>query len=477
MKVAIFLGFTALVAIQAVAVPSPEPEAVAGGIESILGKPVPKIHHKHHHHKHKHHHHKHHHHHNKAHLGKKKPNSEPKKANPLGQGFCGLPGMFCIGGKRDVGSLQGYEEGYCGAPGNPCNTVKRTAWALADALEEARDAAGLPTFDGVAGTPGELAQEAIDEITAKARGAYKAVYEREAEAFAEADANPKHAHPLGSGFCGLPGSPCLGGRDAKPDPEGEAWENDNLGVCGADDTPCLAVRDPTAEPKKKLGVGFCGLPGVFCMGGKRDAAPEPKKKLGVGFCGLPGVFCMGGKRDAAPQPKQHLGVGFCGLPGVFCMGGKRDAAPEPKKAHPLGSGFCGLPGSPCLGGRDAEAIAKIINQTDPTWLKNECHKEGHACHTIYKIHQAFHKAKGEGREFEKIKDPMAKFAHCGEKGADKCGYLTFAHQYAAKHNKPSADEAEQWCNAHDGLCTEAKRDLDELESTIDAAVAAIQAAA
>jgi hypothetical protein len=157
------------------------------------------------------------------------------------------------------------------------------------------------------------------------------------------------------------------------------------------------------------------------------------------------------------------------------MGGKRDAAPEPE--HAKGDGFCGLPGTPCLGGRDAEAMAKTISKVDPIWLKNECHKKGHACNTIYNLHKAFHNAKGEAKEWQKVDDPMAKWAHCGEEGADKCSYLTFAHQYASKHNRSGAEPAERDCNAQDGLCTGAKRALDELESTIDAAVAAIQAAA
>jgi hypothetical protein len=527
MKVALLLGFTALVAIQAAAVPAAEPEA---GITEILGHAVPKIKHDKHHHKHHHKHHKLH----FPHAGHKKAPSTPKivnfnpKKHAHGDGFCGLPGTPCLGPKRDVGELQGYEEGYCGAPGNPCNTVKRTAWALADALEDARSVTDSPSFCGAPGTPCELAEEAIDAIAAKAREAYSAVYEREAEAFAVAEAHKKHAK--GDGFCGLPGTMCLGGRDLKPipDPEAKVYENDDLGVCDAGDTPCLAVRDPNAKhakhakgdgfcglpgtfcaggkrnadpepkhakgdgfcglpgtfcaggkrdasPKHAKGDGFCGLPGTFCAGGKREAAPQPKHAKGDGFCGLPGTFCAGGKRDAAPEPKHAKGDGFCGLPGTFCAGGKRDAAPEPK--HAKGDGFCGLPGTPCLGGRDAETIAKTIGKVDPTWLKNECHKEGHACNTIYNLHKAFHKAKGEAKEWQKVDDPMAKWAHCGEEGADKCSYLTFAHQYASKHNRPGAERAERDCNAQDGLCSGAKRALDELESTVDAAVAAIQAAA
>ena len=563
MKVAILLGLTALVAIQAAAVPSPDPEAVAGGITQILGKPVPKIHHKHHHHKHHHHkhqkhdHHKHHHHHklpHKGHLGKKKPNTI-EKAAPYPPGFCGVRGMPCLSGKRDVDPPQGYEEGYCGAPGNPCNTVRRAAWAVADALEAARDVTDSPSFDGAPNTPGALAEEAIGAVAAKARDVYGAVYAREAEAYAKKahplgigfcgppgspclggrDAAPepaKKAHPFGIGFCGPPGSPCLGGRDAEPDAEAEAFENEELGVCGAEDTPCLADRN--ADPEKKahpfgigfcgppgspclggrdakkahpfgigfcgppgspclggrdaaaekkahpFGIGFCGPPGSPCLGGKRDAAPEAEKKAdpkGIGFCGPPGSPCLGGKRDAAPEPekKAHpFGIDFCGPPGSPCLGGKRDAGPEPSKQD---DGFCGLPGTPCVGDHDAESIAKKINETDPTWLKQECHKPGHACNTLFNIHDAFHRAKGEANEAGKIQDPMAKWeAHCSGEGAEKCGFLTWAHQYAAKHNKPAAEKVEQYCDSR-GMCTEAKRDLEELESTIDAAVAAVQAAA
>ena len=573
MKLALILGLTALVVLQVAAVPAAEPDAFA-----VAAKKAAK-HKKHKHRKHKHKHHKHKHHGNTLTF----PGSVHAPVNghdllqfhPLGENFCGLPGMFCAEGKRkrDLDSLEGSEEGYCGAPGNPCYQVKRTAWAIADALEGARNAPESETFDGAPDTPGANAEAIVDEIAHKARGIYGNVYGREANASAAAEAD--------SG---------LERRDASEDSEIDAYESGDLGICGTDDTPCLAVRDANpkrakganfcglpgtfcfnkreAEPKRAHGANFCGLPGTFCFNkrdadaaaqpkrahganfcglpgtfcfnkrealpeaeaeaepkhahganfcglpgtfcfNKRDASPEaeaePKRAHGANFCGLPGTFCFN-KRNAAPQPeaepKRAHGANFCGLPGTFCFN-KRDAAAEaeaePKRAH--GANFCGLPGTfcfnkrqeqqaerrdqgaeycgfpgvPCLPERDAKDLVSILAKSDPQWLKDECRKEGHACNTIYKIRDALHGVKNEARYIQDhVQDPLDKFVYCSDNGQGKCNDLTWVHQYAAKHNPQGAAQAEKRCAANDGLCSAAKRDLDELESTIDEAVAVIE---
>ena len=433
------LAVMAFAVSQAAAVPSPDADAEARlrvgfcgapGTPCLVGRDAEaqpeaeaKKHHKHHH--------KHHH---------------------LRLGFCGAPGTPCLVG-RDENDPQGDEAGYCGAPGNPCNTVKRAAHSIADALAEARAVDSEGTFCGVPGAPCEAAKNTIDKIAEQARDAYAKVYEREADAEAEADADPEARRRHGRiGFCGAPGTPCLVGRDA--DPEAEARRHGRIGFCGAPGTPCLVGRD--AMPHARGRIGFCGAPGTPCLVGRdAEAVAAARRHLRVGFCGAPGTPCLVG-RDAEAEP---------------------EADPEAKKHHKhkhhhLRIGFCGAPGTPCLIGRDAEAIGKIIKNADPNYLKKECFKEGNECHTLLKVQQAFQKVKNEGKAAENVEDAYGKLAHCGEKNA-KCGVLTQAHQYAKKHNKDAANKSELQCRGPKGLCAVAQRDLEELEESINAAVAGL----
>ena len=490
------------------------------------------------------------------------PEAEPKKWRKHGGwlGFCGAPGTMCLGKREaeanpwagpDITDTLGNEIGYCGAPGNPCNTVKRAAHAIADALAEARAIDSEGTFCGVPGAPCDTAKNEIDDIADKAQEAYTKVYEREADAVAEAD--PRRRFRGWLGFCGAPGTMCLGKREAEADAEAEARRGGWLGFCGAPGTMCLSGRDAlpengtkkgfydpeedvhlfgrgaSAEPEPKKWrkhggwLGFCGAPGTMCLGRREaeampapEAEPEAKKwrKHGgwLGFCGAPGTMCLGKRNaealaeaDAEPKKwRKHGGwLGFCGAPGTMCLG-KREAEaeaeaeakiPKPRvgyahrnhhkhpkhpkhKHHKLKHahgrlGFCGAPGTMCLGGRDAKAIGEVFRRNDPSYLTKECFKEGNECHTLLKIQQAVEEMKREAADAENVTDPIEKLKHCDKNGA-KCSGLAGAHQYAVKNNKADADQKERDCNGPDGACTAAKRDLEELENSINDALAFIE---
>ena len=373
------------------------------------------------------------------------PSAEPEAHRRHGRiGFCGAPGTPCLVG-RDANDPQGDAAGYCGAPGSACYTVKRTAHAIANALAQARAADSEGTFCGVPGAPCEKTKKHIDEIADKAKDSYTRVYEREADAEAEADPEARRHGRIG--FCGAPGTPCLVGRSA--DPEAEARRHGRIGFCGAPGTPCLVGRD--AMPHARGRIGFCGAPGTPCLVGRNAEAIAAARRHGrIGFCGAPGTPCLVGRdAEAAPAP----------------------AAEAEARRHGR-IGFCGAPGTPCLVGRDAEAIGKIINNADPTYLKKECFKEGNECHTLLKVHQVFQTIKREADEEKNVTDPWTKLAHCGKKDAN-CGPLTQAHQYAAKHNEKAAEVAENECRSSKGACTLAQRDLDDLESSINDAVASL----
>lgn len=371
--------------------------------------------------------------------------------------FCGAPGSPCLKA-RDDGEPQGDDVGYCGAPGNPCSTVKRAAHAIADALAEARAVESNETFCGVPGQPCEAAKNEIDKIADQAADAYATVYEREADAEAAADPEARRGGWLN--FCGAPGSPCLKARDAEikkreAEAEAEARRGGWIGFCGVPGAPCLKARDASpeaeADPEARRGgwMGFCGVPGAPCLKA-RDASPEAEAKVPkprVGYAHLNHHKHKHHKHKHHKKPIEHGGKPWYN--------------------------WCGAPGSPCLKARDAAAVGKIIQNNDPTFLKKECFKEGNECHTLLKVQQAFEKIKTEAQAAEKVLDPIAKLEHCDKKDA-KCGILTHAHQYATKHNKGEAEKKERECNGPDGACTVAKRDLEELEESINAAVGAFQ---
>ena len=330
------LALVALTITHAAAVPAAEAEAKhhghgrlgfcgAPGTPCLGGRdaePEPGIHyklnkHKHHHH---HHHHKHHH---------------LKHAHPR-LGFCGAPGTPCLGGRNAEEAPESTEEGACGVPGEPCNTVKRAADAISDALEEARKHSGEGSFCVIPGGPCDKAKSKIDEIADKTRHAYAKVWEREAAA--EADADPEARGRLG--FCGAPGTPCLGGRNAEP--EAEAAARGRLGFCGAPGTPCLGGRDALPEAKKHHKhhghgrLGFCGAPGTPCLGGRdAEAIGDIIKANDPSFlkkeCFKPGNEChtlvqlqkafQGVKKDgeAAKQTEDHsVKLAHCGEKGAKC---------------------------------------------------------------------------------------------------------------------------------------------------------------
>lgn len=146
--------------------------------------------------------------------------------------------------------------GHCLTPGAPCHHTKRAAEAVAEALADPKKKkikGGQFNFCGVPGSSCARKRDLVEQIGARAEQAYEAIEAREAEA------DPKKKKKIKGGqfnFCGVPGSSCARKREAEADAEADA------------------------EPKKVKGglFNFCGVPGSSCAR-KRDVVDDILSKI------------------------------------------------------------------------------------------------------------------------------------------------------------------------------------------------------
>ena len=309
------------------------------------------------------------------------------------------------------------------------------------------------------------------------------------------------------GFCGIPGASC--GLKAR-EPQGGS-----IGYCGVPGESCLKKKRE-AEILTDYGRhGFCGIPGESCAMKSRATQGE------TGFCGVPGESCGGLKRsaevvrdafagywakplakksgastlcnapgqtcDVATRTIEEItelaedlynellgfndmvrlrggGHGFCGVPGESCRKVKRNSQGW--------TGFCGVPGESCLRKekRDADVViaAKTLTEANPSFLKEECAKEGNECSILVNARDAFRQVQREV-EALRLSDLEAKQNYCDMQGCDD-EVLTYLKRALSGHAE--AKRAEEDCYRREGACEFAERSLDRLERSLDAAVEA-----
>ncbi|KAK3074156.1 hypothetical protein LTR53_003626 [Teratosphaeriaceae sp. CCFEE 6253] len=350
--------------------------------------------------------------------------------------------------------------GFAYTPGQKGFEAKHIAKAIASAIRQPEvdpKNHGLSAFCGVSGSSGcNEKWSHVAKIGAAAEKVHAQVYAREALAAAEADPRGK-IH-----YCGVPGEACM----RKRDPRGK------IHYCGVPGEACMK-RDAEADPRGK--IHYCGVPGEACMRKREDAlatAPDaywpedyeevpgsainekraaeaealgkkPKLTGGrINYCGVPGSACMA-RREAEPRGKIH----YCGVPGAACMK-TRDAEADPRgKIH-----YCGVPGEACMKKRsDIEEYQNAIRKFNPNIEKHECFQEGQPCDLITK---AAHTLK------------TAKAPTTGPLSAAALAHLKSAGSAEAK-------KAEAECHGPHGACTLAARDVEELETAINEAVAEV----
>jgi hypothetical protein len=255
-----------------------------------------------------------------------------------------------------------------------------------------------------------------------------------------------------------------------------------------------------AEPRIKSYKSLCGYPGMTCAKTKRAAEAvaaalanaEPRIKSYKSLCGYPGMTCAKAKRslsnisdtlantvdtvferdaDAEAEARIKSYKSLCGYPGMTCA---RNAEPRIKSPKSL----CGYPGMTCA---KMKRGLDLVKEDDPEIFKDECFAEGGECHAVLAAREAFHEA--VKREAEPKFKWGPKYWHIKQNPRIKsqlsrCGYPGMtcareAHAFARDANNGDIDfeAAEAECNAPDGDCTIAQRSLDELEATLDQAVA------
>ena len=122
-----------------------------------------------------------------------------------------------------------------------------------------------------------------------------------------------------NGFCGFPGTMCLGKEVVDSEKDSNEAEEAPTQV-DVDALPSLAARE--AAPIRTGGGwnGFCGFPGTMCLGketvdSEEDSEPE-----------LPSTITAAPQHSATADPAELMRTGggwtgFCGFPGGFCSGG------------------------------------------------------------------------------------------------------------------------------------------------------------
>ena len=131
---------------------------------------------------------------------------------------------------------------------------------------------------------------------------------RDAEVKRAAEARPTNWPS--SGFCGFPGTPCLSGV-VVDDADKHAVDAPLEVTATTTKAPFSAEMRPTTM----MSSGFCGFPGTPCLGGvaidqadKRRETPTPFLSRPTnwpsrGFCGQPGTPCLGGVVESAETDK------------------------------------------------------------------------------------------------------------------------------------------------------------------------------
>ena len=250
-----------------------------------------------------------------------------------------------IGGEKEGHSFFKQGIGHCGTPGEKCYTAKNAARAVADAIKyqptSNKNNHGFGAFCSINGTSGCNERWAhVEKIGAAAEKLHDIIARREAEADAEAVANPRF-HWIN--YCGVAGQACDGKREA------------------------LSRRDaqPAANPRFHW-INYCGLAGQACDG-KRDVPAE----LQV--------------RTAGPEARFHW-INYCGVAGQACDG-KRDAVKEVQSAirkfNPaIEKAECHQEGQPCNLIVKAQQAFKGVQRREAEarfhWI-NYCGVAGQAC--------------------------------------------------------------------------------------------------
>ena len=330
-----------------------------------------------------------------------------------------------------------------------------------------------------------LATSIVATLSVSAFAVKEHSHSRHKEPIWTTDAQVFHS---GLGYCGTPGKPCHT-------------------VKRAADAVAEALANAEAKKNNALSKGgiiyFCGAPGSSCNEKrhfvKKIGAAAEKAHHSVWAREAEAEAETLAEADPKKKKKKHGDavapggiIYFCGAPGSSCNE-KRDAEAEAvaeadpkkkKKKHgdAVAPGgiiyFCGAPGSSCNEKRaayereaSAEAV-RALNKLNPALLRDECFKEGNECDTILKAHKAFHHAKREAEAlFVSAADPETGLAYCSGSG---CSQLAKAHLGAAKDNHPHAKQAEHECHGPHGSCKYATRAIDELEETINEAMASLQ---
>ena len=125
------------------------------------------------------------------------------------------------------------------------------------------------------------------------------------------------------GFCGPPGMFCLGG-----DSDVEAEDNDEVAANQGADITAIAVRtplpvaQPVSPPHVSRTIGFCGPPGMFCLGGDSDVEAEDNDEVAANqdAADITAIAVRTPLPVAQPTSPPHVSrtFGFCGPPGMFC---------------------------------------------------------------------------------------------------------------------------------------------------------------
>ena len=370
-----------------------------------------------------------------------------------------------IGGEKEGHSFFKQGIGHCGTPGEKCYTAKNAARAVADAIKyqptSNKNNHGFGAFCSINGTSGCNERWAhVEKIGAAAEKLHDIIARREAEADAEAVANPRF-HWIN--YCGVAGQACDGKREA------------------------LSRRDaqPAANPRFHW-INYCGLAGQACDG-KRDVTSAGHGFHWADYCDVPGSRCQQKRAaEANPEARFHW-INYCGLAGQACDG-KRDvpaelqirtAGPE-ARFHWIN--YCGVAGQACDGKRDAvKEVQSAIRKFNPAIEKAECHQEGQPCNLIVKAQQAFkgvQRREAEARFHWINYCGVAGQACDGKRDAAKLrqGDLSLpakAHLYGRLAGAPEALKAEEDADSENGANTLAARAIDELEATIQEGMDAV----
>ncbi|KXX80798.1 Clock-controlled pheromone ccg-4 [Madurella mycetomatis] len=339
---------------------------------------------------------------------------------------------------------------WCSNRGQACDTVKRVADAFAAALESASSVTAREENGSQAAF---MAKRQVDELARSIaashndpRGYYSALklaHNHAAEASPEKRAAEADAEADAQGWCtGFPGQPCW---KLKREAEAEAqW------CTGFPGQPCWKKR--TAGPEAQWCTGFPGQP---CWKEKREAGAEADAEADpqwcTGFPGFPGQPCWK-KRDADAEHQWCLR-----FPGQPCW--KRDANPEAEpEADPQ---WClGFPGQPCWKREATPGAAED---------QKRCVAEGGSCWIAKRAAEAV------------VQTIEAELAYRTKRSADPAMCLRYPGSPCWKR---SAEADPQWCtgfpgqpcwkrdaaaaaaacNAPDGACTIAVRDLHAMHN-------------